>query len=345
MIIKGIFRRYERWNPVHPTLGSFWGMGIGIGCGVGWGPGFGPEVVGYVGAGCGMGFSVGVTLAGIGIGLPVNGVDQIPQNGISATSLCCPASQKALACCPENFSQVLCCPALRKDAVCYPKVPVHQNLLFPYELVHIPGFITSSGTLELARSNALWMMSSVTVGLRHFAPYMSFLMKETFGRLSSLKYKASLLQPIELNKLNRTISSHVKSTVESFQDFRDQGWPPGQGIRAFLCMLIFFCALDYAKIKKFDQLQALLRLVKSGGVCKEYNFSIAEGSTSTKMKVKIEPERKGIEELGPPLSKVIAKEGFRTSRTIAKKALGNLRLLLRNWTLKVTINSTPNDGA
>ncbi|KAH0454871.1 hypothetical protein IEQ34_016795 [Dendrobium chrysotoxum] len=180
MIIKGIFRRYERWNPVHPTLGSFWGMGIGIGCGVGWGPGFGPEVVGYVGAGCGMGFSVGVTLAGIGIGLPVNGVDQIPHNG----------------------------------------------------------FITSSGTLELARSNALWMMSSVTVGLRHFAPYMSFLMKETFGRLSSLKYKASLLQPIELNKLNRTISSHVKSTVESFQDFRDQGWPPGQGIRPFLCMLM-----------------------------------------------------------------------------------------------------------
>lgn len=80
MIIKGIFRRYERWNPVHPTLGTFWGMGIGIGCGVGWGPGFGPEVVGYVGAGCGVGFSVGFTLAGVGIGLPMNGFMQIPDN-------------------------------------------------------------------------------------------------------------------------------------------------------------------------------------------------------------------------------------------------------------------------
>nr|CAD1841489.1 unnamed protein product [Ananas comosus var. bracteatus] len=43
MIIKGIFRRYERWNPVHPTLGTFWGMGIGVGCGVGWGPGSAPK--------------------------------------------------------------------------------------------------------------------------------------------------------------------------------------------------------------------------------------------------------------------------------------------------------------
>lgn len=74
MIIKGLFRRYERWNPVHPTRGTFWGMGIGIGCGVGWGPGFGPEVIGYVGAGCGIGFSVGFTLAGVGVGLPMNGM-------------------------------------------------------------------------------------------------------------------------------------------------------------------------------------------------------------------------------------------------------------------------------
>jgi hypothetical protein len=70
MIIKGVLGRYERWNPVHPTAGAFWGMGLGLGCGVGWGPGFGPEVVGYVGAGCGVGFSVGFTLAGVGIGLP-----------------------------------------------------------------------------------------------------------------------------------------------------------------------------------------------------------------------------------------------------------------------------------
>ncbi|RZS23001.1 hypothetical protein BHM03_00055843 [Ensete ventricosum] len=55
-------------------------MGIGIGCGVGWGPGFGPEVIGYVGAGCGAGFSVGITLAGIGIGLPQNGLTRITYN-------------------------------------------------------------------------------------------------------------------------------------------------------------------------------------------------------------------------------------------------------------------------
>lgn len=81
MIIKGLFRRYERWNPVHPTYGAFWGMGVGIGCGVGWGPGFGPEVVGYVGAGCGIGFNVGITLAGFGIGLPTNIIFQAPYNG------------------------------------------------------------------------------------------------------------------------------------------------------------------------------------------------------------------------------------------------------------------------
>ncbi|XP_020092576.1 uncharacterized protein LOC109713046 isoform X2 [Ananas comosus] len=66
MIIKGIFRRYERWNPVHPTLGTFWGMGIGVGCGVGWGPGFGPEVV--------------------GIGLPQNGLCQIPFNALATST-------------------------------------------------------------------------------------------------------------------------------------------------------------------------------------------------------------------------------------------------------------------
>lgn len=82
MIIKGLFRRYERWNPVHPTMGTFWGMGIGIGCGVGWGPGFGPEVIGYVGAGCGVGFSVGITLVGFGIGLPSNYLMRVRSNGM-----------------------------------------------------------------------------------------------------------------------------------------------------------------------------------------------------------------------------------------------------------------------
>ncbi|KAK6934890.1 hypothetical protein RJ641_035045, partial [Dillenia turbinata] len=85
MIIKGLFRRYERWNPVHPTSGAFWGMGLGIGCGVGWGPGFGPEVIGYVGAGCGIGFSVGITLLGIGIGLPANFLIKVPYDALVAT--------------------------------------------------------------------------------------------------------------------------------------------------------------------------------------------------------------------------------------------------------------------
>lgn len=86
MIIKGLCGRYERWNPVHPTSGAFWGMGIGVGCGVGWGPGFGPEVIGYVGAGCGVGFSVGITLAGFGIGLPANYVFEVPYKAFMATS-------------------------------------------------------------------------------------------------------------------------------------------------------------------------------------------------------------------------------------------------------------------
>ncbi|CAN8231398.1 unnamed protein product [Cochlearia groenlandica] len=85
MIIKGIFRRYEKWNPVHPTYGAFWGMGVGFGCGVGWGPGFGPEVIGYIGAGCGVGFSVGITLAGFGIGLPTNLLLAAPFNTVEAT--------------------------------------------------------------------------------------------------------------------------------------------------------------------------------------------------------------------------------------------------------------------
>ncbi|XP_021725606.1 cadmium-induced protein AS8-like isoform X1 [Chenopodium quinoa] len=86
MIIKGLFRRYERWNPVHPTHGAFWGMGVGIGCGVGWGPGFGPEVIGYVGAGCGIGFSVGITLVGFGIGLPVYTLNDAPKALIATRS-------------------------------------------------------------------------------------------------------------------------------------------------------------------------------------------------------------------------------------------------------------------
>lgn len=85
MTIANLFKRYERWNPVHPTYGAFWGIGIGVGCGVGWGPGFGPEVIGYVGSGCGVGFSVGVTFVGFGVGLPASGLTSIPYNVVSAT--------------------------------------------------------------------------------------------------------------------------------------------------------------------------------------------------------------------------------------------------------------------
>ncbi|KAH9288321.1 hypothetical protein KI387_032438, partial [Taxus chinensis] len=85
MTIANLFKRYERWNPVHPTYGAFWGLGIGVGCGVGWGPGFGPEVIGYVGSGCGLGFSVGVTFVGFGIGLPASGLTSVPYNAVSAT--------------------------------------------------------------------------------------------------------------------------------------------------------------------------------------------------------------------------------------------------------------------
>ncbi|XP_011092612.1 cadmium-induced protein AS8-like isoform X2 [Sesamum indicum] len=85
MIIKSLFRRYERWNPVHPTYGTFWGIGAGIGCGIGWGPGFGPEVIGYVGAGCGAGFHVGITLLGVGIGLPANYLPTLSHSAFMVT--------------------------------------------------------------------------------------------------------------------------------------------------------------------------------------------------------------------------------------------------------------------
>ncbi|CAN6202991.1 unnamed protein product [Urochloa humidicola] len=87
MIIKGVLGRYERWNPVHPTAGTFWGVGLGLGCGVGWGPGFGPEVIGYVGAGCGVGFSVGFTLAGVVIGLPQHGLIRNHEDSGFATNV------------------------------------------------------------------------------------------------------------------------------------------------------------------------------------------------------------------------------------------------------------------
>lgn len=65
-------------------------MGIGLGCGVGWGPGFGPEAIGYVGAGCGVGFSVGITLFGIGVGLPANSFIAAPYTGFFLLSIAQP---------------------------------------------------------------------------------------------------------------------------------------------------------------------------------------------------------------------------------------------------------------
>nr|XP_010906698.1 cadmium-induced protein AS8 isoform X2 [Elaeis guineensis] len=165
MIIKGLLRRYERWNPVHPTVGAFWGMGIGLGCGVGWGPGFGPEVVGYVGAGCGVGFSVGVTLAGVGVGLPRNGLIRIPLNG--------------------------------------------------------------SGSLESARSYALTTVKSVAEdGLNYVAPHISFWRKENSGRLSSCKTNIHFDHRVKLTELSKTLSMHIRSTLECFEAVKDQCWPP-----------------------------------------------------------------------------------------------------------------------
>jgi hypothetical protein len=34
MTIVNLIQRYKRWNPVHPTYGAFWGIGVGLGCGV-----------------------------------------------------------------------------------------------------------------------------------------------------------------------------------------------------------------------------------------------------------------------------------------------------------------------
>jgi hypothetical protein len=86
MAVDGLFKRYQRWNPVHPTGGAFWGLGLGFGCGVGWGPGFGPEPVGFVGSGCGFGFSVGLTFLGFGLGLPAHGIPSLPFRGLKPPS-------------------------------------------------------------------------------------------------------------------------------------------------------------------------------------------------------------------------------------------------------------------
>eukprot|EP00899_Mesostigma_viride_P014528 jgi/Mesvir1/23076/Mv10001-RA.1 len=69
--IRNFFLALVNRNPVHPTIGTFSGLGLGLGCGVGWGLGIGMPALGYVGAGCGVGFTVGFTFAGIGVGLPL----------------------------------------------------------------------------------------------------------------------------------------------------------------------------------------------------------------------------------------------------------------------------------
>ncbi|KAI3466180.1 hypothetical protein Pfo_022843 [Paulownia fortunei] len=61
--VKSLFRRYERWKPVHPTYKAFWGIGV----------------TGYVGACCGAEFNVGITLLGVCIGRPANYLFTVPQ--------------------------------------------------------------------------------------------------------------------------------------------------------------------------------------------------------------------------------------------------------------------------
>ncbi|KAF7127887.1 hypothetical protein RHSIM_Rhsim11G0026000 [Rhododendron simsii] len=150
MIIKGLFRRYERWNPVHPTSGAFWGMGIGFGCGVGWGPGFGPEVIGYVGAGCGFGFSVGITLAGFGIGLPANYVLEVPYS---------------------VFSRKLISLSLSLSLSLSPAV-----------------MATRSSALEIARSSGLLNLRNGSAsGWSNIGPHISGIQQKALGRFSISK--------------------------------------------------------------------------------------------------------------------------------------------------------------
>ncbi|CAL5441079.1 unnamed protein product [Camellia sinensis] len=180
MIIKGLFRRYERWNPVHPTSGAFWGMGIGIGCGVGWGPGFGPEVIGYVGAGCGVGFSVGITLAGFGIGLPANYVLEVPYNAVSFYS--------------ERWVQ----------------------MALPWGCSSSSFMAARSGALEFARSSALL---SVGNGWSNISPHFSGLQRKALRRFSSFKHKDLYDKVVNFSDMKSVMSSHTSAIVNHLQKF------------------------------------------------------------------------------------------------------------------------------
>lgn len=157
---------------MHPTAGTFWGMGIGVGCGVGWGPGFGPEVIGYVGAGCGVGFSVGITLAGVGIGLPMNGLLQVPYNA----------------------------------------------------------FATSNDTLEFTSINAFATMKSIFEdGWNYVSPRINFPKMGASERPPSFKIKAPLAESDELDKINKAVTVHTKSTLDSLAALKDRYSPPRKG--------------------------------------------------------------------------------------------------------------------
>ncbi|KAF4391816.1 hypothetical protein F8388_017411 [Cannabis sativa] len=184
MIIKGLFRRYERWNPVHPTYGAFWGMGVGIGCGVGWGPGFGPDVIGYVGAGCGVGFSVGFTFAGFGIGLPANYLYEVPYSvDILFHSLEC---------------QIL--------------------------MQSFPAFVTTrNGAVEMARSSGFQVPKSVGRDRQTiFVPDVSNLQREVSEKLSSFKQKVLLDERLNSFDIKSLLLAPSKSIWASVGEFHKQ---------------------------------------------------------------------------------------------------------------------------
>ncbi|KAJ1287712.1 hypothetical protein BS78_02G031900 [Paspalum vaginatum] len=186
MIIRSVLGRYERWNPVHPTAGAFWGVGLGLGCGVGWGPGFGPEVIGYVGAGCGVGFSVGFTLAGVGIGLPQHGgfAINVPLD-------------------PARFYAVPIIRGLVWDAISYATNAAAVRKESRQKLLRLQGDSQVSGVVDLPK-----------------------LGKGVSGGVDLPKLGKGASGGFDLPKLGKGVSSSIRSTVECIKAFKDQHWPP-----------------------------------------------------------------------------------------------------------------------
>ncbi|KAL6880241.1 hypothetical protein ACP4OV_011806 [Aristida adscensionis] len=220
MIIKGVLGRYERWNPVHPTAGAFWGVGLGLGCGVGWGPGFGPEVIGYVGAGCGVGFSVGVTLAGVGVGLPQHGIIKHYHSGFvnipieSARYYTMTIIRGLVWDAISYASQVA---ALRRES--------RQKLLRIQENPQVSGGVDlpklGQGVSSSIRSGGVDLPKlgkDVSSSIRSGGVDLPKLGKDVSSSIRS--------GGIDLSKLGKDVSSSIQSTVECIRAFKDQHWPP-----------------------------------------------------------------------------------------------------------------------